>query len=496
MNLSHAEFLAKRRHVILQEDTDSPTVFTLAKDGFSQWLQDRFRHFEPSAVASIVWDMGLESESFRTWQRGRIRPLRDDYVPVGEWGRQGIDWLAEGMAAASSLGIESFWNHRISEVDLPHPLMTAKDLYVPHDSPRRLNPFKQEHPDWLLKTWWPQGLWNLAVPELRAHKVAILEELLTNYPLAGIQLDFARHTPCLPPGQEWEQREHATEFVRLVRRMMRTIEKNSGRPLLLLARVAENPAGGNRDGLDVETWVREGLLDVLVPGGRATAIDFQSYRAMPGAENIAIIPSLDGHHTPAGYNGLPIEYLRGVATNFFAGGADGISLFNWFIDRPIHPAKRQFLEELADWPAMRGRATFYAAERRGEYPWAGNYLYRCDDRPLPALAPTDTPLLVPVVIVRPERPARLDILATGLSAPTDLTAVTLNGVPLAPSHFDPARCDQWNTFNHKAAPCLPCISFSLDGMSLVSGENTVAISRRSETNRDIVVQGLEIHQAT
>ena len=51
-------------------------------------------------------------------------------------------------------------------------------------------------------------------------RVEILLEIATRFDLDGIQVDFARHVPCLPVGRQWEMREHVTEFMRMVRTML------------------------------------------------------------------------------------------------------------------------------------------------------------------------------------------------------------------------------------------------------------------------------------
>ena len=106
---------------------------------------------------------------------------------------------------------DSFWNHRISEVEcLPEGGLSKE----PH-------PLKIAHPDWVVPaSWWPQGMWNLTAAGLREHKVKILRELVTHYDLDGIQIDFSRHIPCLPVGHQWELRGHVTEFMHSVRVML------------------------------------------------------------------------------------------------------------------------------------------------------------------------------------------------------------------------------------------------------------------------------------
>ena len=42
-----------------------------------------------------------------------------------------------------------------------------------------------------------------------------------------------------------------------------------GRPLLLAARLPESVAGCRIDGIDIETWTHERLLDIIVLGCRS-----------------------------------------------------------------------------------------------------------------------------------------------------------------------------------------------------------------------------------
>ena len=47
----------------------------------------------------------------------------------------------------------------------------------------KVYPLKAAHPDWIIRTWWWQGMWNLTVPGAREHKVRVLRELAENYDL-------------------------------------------------------------------------------------------------------------------------------------------------------------------------------------------------------------------------------------------------------------------------------------------------------------------------
>jgi hypothetical protein len=134
-------------------------------------------------------------------------------------------------------------------------------------------------------TRWP----SLAYPEVREYKLAIIRELLTDYAVDGIMLDYLRTLPVIgyePPVVEAYDRRYGThlmsdlnerasprwkrfraavvtDFMRQVKQIALAAEKKQGRHLQVVARVAA------RDnlwkGMDVETWIKEGLIDVVVP---------------------------------------------------------------------------------------------------------------------------------------------------------------------------------------------------------------------------------------
>jgi hypothetical protein len=151
---------------------------------------------------------------------------------------------------------------------------------------------------------------SFAYPEVREYKLAIVKELLANYDIDGVFLDWLRtgdirdnpqtdaegvadygyedlqvegfrrefgsDPRTLPNGDERWVRYRSrgtTEFMRAVRRLMK-----SAKPALPLSimvahpwsyRGAQNKIDGNLRGmlLDVETWAREGLFDAAVPAG-------------------------------------------------------------------------------------------------------------------------------------------------------------------------------------------------------------------------------------
>ena len=172
---------------------------------------------------------------------------------------------------------------------------------------------KEAHPDWLIHTWNANGYWNFAIEGVHEYKLSILREAAENYDFDGIELDFARVCPVLPPGHQWEYRDRLTEFIRATREMLLEIARKRGRPLLLAARVPENLEGCHFDGIDAETWAQEELLDIFVMGCRSFDVDIAAFRRITAGTNIKLYPCIDDHHASDGYQWPPIEVMRGVA---------------------------------------------------------------------------------------------------------------------------------------------------------------------------------------
>lgn len=339
-----------------------------------------------SQIDAIWWDIGGNAAG--SVYPSKIAPMVAPPL-VERWHRDGVDWVGRLVNETRRRKLEVFWNHRISEVETQPVGGLSKQ---PH-------PLKLEHPDWVVPAaWWPQGMWNLAASGLREHKVRLLRELATRYDLDGIQIDFARHVPCLPVGRQWELRDHVTEFMRRVRRMLLEVARQRGRPFLLAARVPQTLAGCHADGFDVKTWAAQRLVDVLTLGSRTMDVDVEGLRAAVGGA-VQLQPCFDDHHATDGYRYASLEFLRGVFANHFQRGADSVVTFNWSIGTPavaklvggeIAPLTHQAaFKEVGDPRTLEGKDKLFAVERRGGYPWAEGFFNRNDTAPLPLALPQD-----------------------------------------------------------------------------------------------------------
>ena len=383
----HVQAVNRRRRIVVQCD---PGVFPFsqknpsASSALKEWIAHRLGYADMSGsqISSIFWD--LENGDLALYKSKILPPY--EHPGLRKWWDQGIDWVEELVQETRKRNLEAFFHHRVNSVDIrPEGGLMMEEMI----------PVKKAHPDWVIKSWWWQGMWNLAVPEVREYRLSILREVAENYNFDGMQLDFARHTPFLPPGQQWELRHHITEFVRSVRQMLLEVEKRRGRPFLLAAKVPRNLEGCRVDGFDVKEWAQQNLVDILTLGSRSVDVDVEAFRRITAGRNIKLQPCFDDHHTTDGYRFEPIEFLRGVFSNWWDQGADNIVTFNWSYASPeatkkvgIKPgpiSHQQAYLEAGSPESMKFKDKIFIIERRGGYPWSEGFFGRNDTAPLPTL---------------------------------------------------------------------------------------------------------------
>lgn len=198
--------------------------------------------------------------------------------------------------------------------------------------------------EWGIRT----GL-NYALPEVRAHMLAIICELIDRFDIDGIELDFMRHPAFFRLEEAYANRYLATDLVRQVRQRLDMRGAARGKKLDLAVRVPPTLADAARIGLDAGVWVREGLVDLLIAGG-----GFRPFE-MPIGEFVEA-----ARDTPCKVYGclealagvLNEEKLRAIAQRYWEAGVDGLYLFNYY--SLSNQWKREVLGKLAD-PATLAR---------------------------------------------------------------------------------------------------------------------------------------------
>ncbi len=255
---------------------------------------------------------------------------------------------------------------------------------------------------------------------VRDRRLAVMEEICANYDVDGVELDFWRWPMLFKPNLDnlpVEQRhiDIMNDFMRQLRARMTAIEEDKGHPLLLAPRVFETIETNLRAGIDVETWLNEGLIDLLVVGG--------SYgeNRIPVSDWVELARPHDVPVYPCKYRSTSPEQDRAVATNFRTQGAAGVYTFNVKMPKDL-----QMISEIGE-PDL-------IATMEKHYVFAGLFKAEEDDpiwargcapSPLPARLAEGEPRTVSFVIGDDVQQAALND-----------TLFTLD-VHLSLSHFDP-----------------------------------------------------------
>jgi hypothetical protein len=195
---------------------------------------------------------------------------------------------------------------------------------------------------------WIGGL-DFAHQEVRQERLAIIEETLWEYDVDGFELQLNNHPRYFHPEQVDAGRTLMTDWVGRVHEAVR----RSGADRQLVVRLPLDLEAAHSIGLDVVEWVRQGIVDVLIPevfGGPQRLdpnLDFRPLLALTQDAHCCVIPAL---HSAVGSDRLgdgPIAMIRAQACNYWDQGVAGLYLAQWFHHWPYDA---QFYERLRELP--------------------------------------------------------------------------------------------------------------------------------------------------
>ncbi len=302
---------------------------------------------------------------------------RNDGPPLATvryWAEHGWDVPAMIMARAAEKGLEFIPSMRMNDA---HFCQTA------HPRVNRLTGrFWLENQDLIITPnleWrperWPTFVLDFRHEKVRAFRLANADEIIARYGAQGFEMDWTRHYRFFADGRA--QPDLITDMVRRVRR--RLDARGGGRRLPLIVRVAGSVGGSLAIGLDVGAWVREGLVDYIVPSDPTRQISPE----MPVAEWIDLVrgSGVEVHPSPEscswrGGGEATLEMYRAAASNYYAQGAHGVYLYNVFTEGlPLQGWQYVMMRDVSCPEALaRTDKTFFAIAARGDavralYPW-------------------------------------------------------------------------------------------------------------------------------
>jgi hypothetical protein len=216
--------------------------------------------------------------------------------------------------------------------------------------------------------------------ELRDHQFAVLEELATQYAVEGVELDFA----AAPGGTSFffndeEVQDGLPVMTDFVRRISAMVRNRPGQGAQVGARIYPTEEMNLSAGLDVRSWLQDGLLDYVNPM-RYTRMMIDPNKSFDWLIDLAhnadtsvypmIHPYYHYHWNPPNYMDLPMyatpAMMRAAAASYWARGVDG--LYTWFFPWPLGDAERRLLTEIGDPDLLAESDKHYVVSRTVPYP--------------------------------------------------------------------------------------------------------------------------------
>lgn len=372
--------------------------------------------------------------------------------------------------------------------------------------------FKIDHPEWCLKGR-GKYCFDWAYPEVRAERFALIEETANNYAIDGFEIDFVAQPFYFEEDRIEQNRHIMTEFMGSVRDMIQKAGQSQNRPIQIGARVLPTLTGNIDAGLDVPTWISEGLVDFVVPnfyGDHQMDTDqpFEWLVDLAHESGAKVYPALqcrvktvpvhcDYPRTQpleehGGENMAGIEHYRAGAAAYWSKGADAIYLpwFKW----PFEAEQRQILSELHDTDLLAGKNRHYVV--RGHYEkgfvdahgYDPNTLGYNGQLPLTLTTGLETPGQTVLLFLANETDAEKALLRLRLMGTTthDSITISLNGKSLPWDNC--SRTEHGGYF-------YTWLDFQVSPAALRKGHNEVSIavhSRPSNLPAEIVLVGVEL----
>ncbi|UUO08331.1 family 10 glycosylhydrolase [Blastopirellula sp. J2-11] len=272
---------------------------------------------------------GSDREAFRTAGEWRIYENTRDIESTG------TDVPTVVIDAGHKAGIAVYLSLRMND---SHDFLLEKGL-----QDENMSPIKKQHPDWVLDEksvqWGRTGL-NYAIPEVRAYRMALIEEAITQYDADGIQLDFCRHPRLFKQGEEQTGAALVTQMLRQTRQLAKQKEETSDRNFGISVRVPHTALSDPT--FEIETWIKEHLVDYLIVAetfGWHYRLPIEPYVKLANqgpvkvlAQNLCAFKQervrsarvLFGENN----NYYSTEQFRAVAARHWMAGADGMFIWN------------------------------------------------------------------------------------------------------------------------------------------------------------------------
>ena len=236
---------------------------------------------------------------------------------------------------------------------------------APEGSNYTIGRLKYENPDVMIGEEDPDRPYtatalDFARAEVREERLSVIEEVCDRYGADGVEIDeYVR--VFFKPSEVQKNIPILTDWMKSVRALLDGIGRRQGRELSLAIRVHPSEQACLDIGMDVRTWIREGIVDWVTPFGDVLIIDPVPHFGWMAEEarksGVGIYPAMGRDTYDDRYHDVTIEMSRAVAGNYQAAGADGVYLAD--LQWPHTNTEYQVMREMVDPDAFARRTKHY-----------------------------------------------------------------------------------------------------------------------------------------
>lgn len=314
----------------------------------AEQIQEAIEPYRHSDVESVFWGLSGDSTNYDSRVGQMYGAGLDDFrnpkdrviaESVRDLTARGITPLVTSMEHAQQMGIKF------------HVYLRMGGFASLSLGDTATHAFFRQNPQWhcVDEQGIPIGRLSYAYPEVRRYVLDLLAEV-AEFGVDGINLNFLRgpafvmyEEPLVQGFQqeygedprsldEWDERWlryrccALTEFVRELRPELDGIGQRLGKRLEISATSFPTAEGNLFYGLDLETWIAEGLVDRLTPYGMSRAMhptDLQYYTKLTQDTPCSFWPHLPVHRAS-----LTAAEWRQRAVEYYEKGAEGLAIWD------------------------------------------------------------------------------------------------------------------------------------------------------------------------
>jgi len=366
-----AEHDGRRARFFFNDDSDR-TIFYVKSPFHLRQLHAQADVLVGTGVTTLVYCVGTDMANYPSeiasshdWRRTAYvdkpgNPYQRLYLVTQQLRQERIDPVEVIMQRAVEQGLEFI------------PTLRMNDGHFGQKEPATKHPrtskFWMENRDLAIvpgSEHFPNCVLDFTHEKVRNYRLAQIEEIIQRYAVDGLELDFTRHYQYFPPGRQ--QPELLTQIVRQARTRLDEKSKPDGRERILMVRVAHTLDRCQSLGCDVSTWIREGLVDYVVPSSPDRYFQFD----IPLEEFMALAEGTDCRvvASPDSWKATPDMYRAGICS-YYAKGQRDTYLFNFFTPRaeqrehyPYRDADYALLRDLTSPVSLWGRPKQFGVDR-------------------------------------------------------------------------------------------------------------------------------------